>query len=150
MDNFHIDVTCESTKANLRTCMDLVFTQHNVCIGYSLMKSRDAQKYPIPEAAQSVVHPYMMAEKLSERPTALILHWSDYANTATKLPFTMNVEQTTDFVWTWLNYAHYGEEPDHDGSNEKGFRVFTESWGHVNDDHSTMCAIAPAWAMYGK
>lgn len=67
-----------------------------------------------------------------------------------KFPCNIDCETATEFAWKWLQEQEYGDEPDHDGSNSKGFVVFNESWGHVGHSHGAICAIGPAWAMHGK
>lgn len=53
-------------------------------------------------------------------------------------------------VNNWLDVLDYGSQPDHDGDNDKSFRIYNESWGFVGNNHYVFAAIAPAWAMYGK
>lgn len=79
----------------------------------------------------------------------LILFWSD-EHDAKPLPFPLNLEQAAGFIVDWLGSVDFGTEPDHDGSNHKGWRLFTEDWGHVAGNHYTIIAAQPAWAMYGK
>ena len=79
----------------------------------------------------------------------LILYWTDRDH-ATKLPRPMSMKRYIEFAIEWLHKQDYGKEPDHDGSNGKGWRVFNESWGHVKSDWGGICAIQPVWAMYGK
>lgn len=79
----------------------------------------------------------------------LVFHWSE-SDRATKLPFPMTLAQAADFAIGWLEHADYGNEPDHDGSKGKGWRIYNEAWGHVDGDWSAFVAIEPAWAMYGK
>lgn len=79
----------------------------------------------------------------------LVFYWTD-SEKATALPFPMTMEQAADFAIGWLEHADYGDEPDHDGSNGKGWRIYNEDWGHVDGDWSAFVAIEPAWAMYGK
>lgn len=59
-------------------------------------------------------------------------------------------EIVTKLVWAWLETVAYGPQPDHDGSNGKGWRVFNEAWGHVAQERFAFCAIQPVWAMYEK
>ncbi len=67
-----------------------------------------------------------------------------------RLPAEMDCDLATDFAWDWLNKQLFGTQPDHDGSNHKGFIVFNESWGNVAGKWSAIVAIGPAWAMAGK
>lgn len=63
----------------------------------------------------------------------------------------MNVEKVTEFAWGCLeSNKPTAKEPDHDGDNDKGFRLFTESWGQVFGEYQAFVAIEPIWAMYGK
>lgn len=67
------------------------------------------------------------------------------------LPFKMNMCQAAGFAFGWLEGAAvYGQEPDHDGDNKHGWRVYCEDWGHVGHEHEAFVAIQPVWAMYGK
>lgn len=66
------------------------------------------------------------------------------------LPFTLGHDGATEFVNSWLSQVDYGPEPDHDGSNGKGFRVFTGKWGEVHGSDGAFVAIQPKWAEYGK
>ena len=73
---------------------------------------------------------------------------------AQPLPYEMSFEQATVFVWGWLKSdaasKQRGGQPDHDGDNGAGWRVYNEAWGHVGGDHYSFVAIQPIWAMYGK
>ncbi len=79
----------------------------------------------------------------------MILFWANSPK-ATKLPFPMTLAQAGEFVAGWLEHAEYGKRPDHDGDNDKGWRLFTEIWGMIGGDHAAFAAIEPCWAMYGK
>jgi hypothetical protein len=80
----------------------------------------------------------------------LVLYWGGKSPGMTRLPFPMTLEQAADFAAGWLEHADYGGEPDHDGDNGKGWRLYCESWGHVNNDAYAFAAVEPVWAMYGK
>lgn len=81
----------------------------------------------------------------------LILFWHDEKG-AQKLPFSLNCKQAAKFIADWLSSpdCDWGGQPDHDGDNGRGFRIFTESWGHVAGHSYAIVAAQPAWAMYGK
>ncbi len=67
------------------------------------------------------------------------------------LPYEMEGETLFNFAWGWLQKADFPEEPDHDGSNGKGFEISTgDFWGHVGDFWESICFIKPDWQMYGK
>lgn len=82
----------------------------------------------------------------------LVFRWHDGSSSrsSTKFPTPVNAEAACDFAWGWLRTQDYGKQPDHDGDNGKGWRIYNESWGHVASDHYAFIAIQPAWAMYGK
>ncbi len=66
-------------------------------------------------------------------------------------PAPMTAEQVQPVVQSWLASAVYGPQPDHDGSNEKGFRVYNEEWGHVATFRTdAFVAIEPIWLLHGK
>lgn len=81
---------------------------------------------------------------------AIILYWAKSENMI-PFPYEMEVKEVTQFVGGWLaktkpNYP----QPDHDGDNEQGFRIYNEGWGHVGGQWEAFIAITPIWAMYGK
>ncbi len=67
-----------------------------------------------------------------------------------RFPMAIDVNLAVEFAEKWLEQQDFGEEPDHDGSNGKGFVVFNQPWGHVAGDQYSFVAIGPAWAMRGK
>lgn len=79
----------------------------------------------------------------------LVLLWHDERD-ATKLPYPLTLDKAITFAADWLTEADYGSEPDHDGDNQRGWRAFTDGWGHVVGHHCGIIGIQPAWAMYGK
>lgn len=124
MDNHRIDLTWEGEE-RFRTVLSLLVNEHG--------RRKD----------KSFTH-------YAEDPDyGLILYWTD-SKDAKKLPRPMTGDQLVNFAWDWLQKQDYGSQPDHDGSNGKGWRIFNESWGHVKRDWAAFCAIQPIWAMYGK
>jgi hypothetical protein len=99
-----------------------------------------------------------------EKTKGLILLWHVDKDKGTALPTPLDFNATTDIAWAWLNSKEGQEfkpidewdtDTDHDGSNERGWRVYVESWGHIRDgknsiDHYSICAIVPAYCWYGK
>lgn len=79
-------------------------------------------------------------------------------------PKPVNVEDLTEILWEWLTtdeaktveMSGWDEDADHDGSNELGWRLYMEDWGHVNMggshslDHYSIAAFKPAYLWYGK
>ena len=64
-----------------------------------------------------------------------------------------------DFVESWLKKANprdfeiidqWEEDADHDGSNDVGFRMYNETWGHVGGSGYAFIAIKPVWVWFGK
>lgn len=86
------------------------------------------------------------------RNNTMIFLWGDFEKIPDRvaLPFEMTAEFSADLAERWLAVTEYGDEPDHDGDNRKGWRVFNEDWGHVCGLHAAICGIRPEWAMYGK
>lgn len=132
MDNFHIDVTGEKSTA-LALALELGFHQchGSTTIGYKLE-----------------VGDYRPQTNPPRRPR-MILCW--YATNG-MLPFPVPLTHglILPIIEAWLEAVDYGDEPDHDGDNGKGWRVYNEDWGHVGSDPYAFLAIEPAWAMYGK
>jgi len=88
-------------------------------------------------------------------PERLTFAWNIQASASDPefVPFVtpINSRQAVDIVNSWLDeVASFGSQPDHDGDNEKSFRIFCESWGHIGGNHYTFAAVEPYWAMYGK
>lgn len=142
MDNFKIDITAEG-EASLRKAIEIAFA-HNApgskIESYHIKKLENSSWYDIPESLKGE--------------TAIILRWikaeSFTEGGPVNLPFKLDSAGAADFAIRWLAEQDRGPEPGHDGSNGKGWRIFTGAWGHVGNDHYAVCAIVPAWAMYGK
>ena len=83
----------------------------------------------------------------------IILFWSN-SNSAkdyVKFPQPLDVEDATQFLIYWLEMNQPAEdEPDVDGTIVKGFRVYNESWGHIENDHYAFLSLSPEWFVYGK
>lgn len=123
MDNFKIDVVCEGAE-RLKPALEIAFGKH--------------------KATHYTVHN-----------KALVFFWTEPKSIRKDvvvhvLPFSLTKEAAPAFVNEWLKQQDYGKEPDHDGSNSKGWRVFNESWGQVFNWWEAFVAIEPVWAMYGK
>lgn len=122
MDNFHIDVRAVGEDA-FKLALKIAFGHHSKATHFQCSK------------------------------TKLIFYWAEVEGekAVTPLPYEMDVEKATRFAWDWLASATYGQEPDHDGDNGKGFKVYNDKdWDHVDGDWAGICAIVPCWAMYGK
>lgn len=136
MDNFGIDITGEGRKI-FTQAMEIAFSQHPHALGYRIDGSRliflwVASRYTAGNNSSNALDPAVVA-----------------------FPFKMDASGAAEFANRWLAEQDYGEEPDHDGSNGRGFRVFNEGWGHVKlmsgaTEHYAIVAVEPAWAVYGK
>ena len=81
----------------------------------------------------------------------LIFYWADpNLPHFVWLPAGSDAQLIAALARNWLNKADYGPQPDHDGDNGKGFRIYVEDWGHVGGRWEAFLAVAPVWAMYGK
>jgi len=63
-----------------------------------------------------------------------------------KIEPPLNKDTIFQFINNWLKTATYPPEPDHDGSNSKGFLLERDEWG----SHGKLLTITPTWAMHGK
>jgi hypothetical protein len=150
MDNFHVDITAEG-DATLVAAMKLAFRPHSKAVGYAVRSAFAGEREDMPEGAPKWHRPDWKYGK-RPKPLRLVFFWSDYEKRADMVPFPFkqDAEGAAEFARRWLAEADYGSEPDHDGDNGKGWRLYNEAWGHVDSDHSAFVAVAPEWAMYGK
>jgi hypothetical protein len=122
MDNFHIDITYEGKEA-LAQALQLAFRGHTA-IGYT----------------SDITH--------------LVFYWvkPDGGNDKyyQPLPFKIDAKFAAEFASKWLEFVSYPAEPDHDGDNGKGWRVYTEAWGKVDNQYQAIVGVKPCWALYGK
>lgn len=79
-------------------------------------------------------------------------------------PEKIGAEELVDILWKWLNSEEaktveldrWDMDLEHDGSNGIGWRLYTNEWGHVNEetnhtiDHSTIGAFKRIHLWYGK
>lgn len=71
-------------------------------------------------------------------------------------PTPISPTQAAIIAFDWLKSSDaklvpregWDANADHDGSNELGWRVYTEDWGHINGEDAI--AIKPAYLWYGK
>lgn len=149
MDNFHIDITSEGKEA-LDTALKLAM-RYTSATHFAVREAQAGERHEAPEGFK---YPHMLDWKYGKapKPFRLVLYWSGSENTSDVQPllFPLTKDNITDFVWSWLSAQDYGREPNHDGHNGKGWRVYCEGWGHVDNHWSAFVAISPTWAMYGK
>lgn len=83
----------------------------------------------------------------------LILLWHYKSETDLRLLYPMDVEQAHHLVTGWLKNVEYPDKGPYANGEvlfKKGWRAFTDEWGHVVGYHYAIIGIQPAWAMYGK
>lgn len=127
MDNFHIDITSR-IKSHFDEILQIAFDQS---------PGRKATHYKI------------------TKKHGFILYWHEDGKDSIAFPYEMEYKDVVPFVWGWLQKVEYGdyENPIDDGGdvdNVKGFRIFNEDWGHVDNSSYAFIAIRPAWAWIGK
>jgi hypothetical protein len=88
----------------------------------------------------------------------LILFNSHIQDLSIPFPVPMETEEIASLVFKWVNTANAKSIPhskwcdnkDHDGSNESGWQVYCEDWGHIGTYTHPICAIKHAYIWYGK
>ncbi len=123
MDNFHIDITSVGDTALRYALGALLATK------YARMETIVGWKDD------------------PEKGLILYKHKSD---AMTPFLAALDLDALVPIISTWLAQQDYGREPDHDGSNSKGFRLYNEVWGRIGDDWASIGAIKPEWAWHGK
>jgi hypothetical protein len=141
MDNAQLDIRSEG-DANLVMALKIAFFRGRTASHYSTTR---------PRGVPSRDH-LPMGSLLNQPAPRLVFYWGAPADAhaAQKLPFAMDADGAADFTKRWLASLDYGREPDHDGSNGRGWRVYNHTWGHVDSESYAIVAIEPIWAMYGK
>lgn len=71
-------------------------------------------------------------------------------DSAVVFPSAIGPEEAAVFTRAWLDSEPYPPQPDHDGDNEKGFRLYRDYWGNAGGSRYAIIAVAPCWAMFGK
>lgn len=146
MDNRTIDVTSEGDDA-LALALRLIWDNApgKKATHYKVVRLAERTSYfGSPVSSHST-----KLEKDDTGTQTLILLWSQEKD-AQPLPWPMDFDGSLAFVKGWLAHVEPEEEPDHDGHNGPGWRVFTEQWGHVAGHHYAIVGVQHAWAMYGK
>ena len=145
MDNFGLDVLAEGPDT-LGEIIKIAF-RHNASSDHATHWAEIALPFKGVE---------FMGDESTTRPT-LVLYWRDPGDKRLEshpFPSRITPEEAQVFVNSWLRglgeQHRLPQEPDHDGSNGKAYRVFVEGWGHVAENSYAICAIQPTWAMHGK
>lgn len=77
---------------------------------------------------------------------------------AKKFRRARTAKQVVGLVAKWLESDQARNIPcngwdadiDHDGSNERGWRVYVEDWGHIGEETYAICAVRPSFNWLGK
>lgn len=152
-DNFHFDLT----GVPLDQALAIAFGEHpNSKLGRKAKWWGVEPARPRAKRCPScwLEYPEDKPKRL-DHPMRLVLFWSDPTGTNFgefhALPAPMSSTDIAPIVKAWLDLeASYGHQPDHDGDNGKGWRVYNEQWGHVAGAYQAFVAIEPVWLMYGK
>lgn len=147
MDNLHISVGSEGLPA-LRLVLQLLEGGYKrTFVGYRIAqyakRMRAGSEFDEREGPRE-----------NQRPT-LFLYWTKPVSVTglggfVPFPFQADKDFVAGFIDLWLKGADYGQEPNHDGSNDQGFFAFNEAWGHVDGEDECCLAVQPRWAMHGK
>jgi hypothetical protein len=169
MDNFRFSMTCEGDKT-LASALGLVWQARGLdrvpplprpdykkpgATHYAIRPGFAGERGEVPVGAPKYHNPDWKYDK-EPKPLRLVFYDNRYKSSPPEggdqvaLPFTLDAAGAADFASRWLAEVDYGNEPDHDGDNGKGWTVYNEAWGHVDGHYSAIIAIAPTWAMYGK
>lgn len=132
-DNRHFDLV----GIDLGLSLEVAFSDRHKAVGWAEMDTPDKPTGP---------GGVWGANRASKR---LVLFWTP-DEVMTPLPAPLGIDDCIPFVTAWLNGADYGREPDHDGSNRKGWRVYNEEWGHVAGRWQAFAAVEPVWLLIGK
>lgn len=144
MDNFNISITSEGS---LVSAMRIAFGAHRKSVGYAIRPMVEGEKYVAPSGA----HPHQMGWKTEPKSLRLVFYWAKIDRLDfVEFPFEYDADGAADFADRWLKSVDYGKQPDHDGDNGKGWKLYNEGWGHVDGHWQAFVAVSPRWAMYGK
>jgi len=90
----------------------------------------------------------------------LILFWAIPKNDkkVNRFPAPLNADAIFPIVTQYLKSEDaskveckdWDADADHDGHNERGWRVYCTDWGHVGNECYALIAIKPAYIWYGK
>lgn len=139
MDNFAFDITARS-----RVTFDLAMQ-------IATADDKEAKAYAV---IDHVCESNEWTKRDKKKRKTLVLFWVKDVKDTIPFPHPLKGKALREFCWDWLQHTHEdgaaGSEPDHDGSNSPGYRIFNEAWGHVASHWQAFAAIQPAWAMHGK
>lgn len=143
-DNFHFDLT----GVPLRKSLEIATLEHKA-IGWKEQVRTRGEAWGVQLPSPQGLFPARSRSKPID--VRIMLYWTDKdVKDLNRFPAVMGVDQLETVIKAWLDALMYGPEPDHDGSNSKGWHVYNERYGRVNDEWQTFAAIEPVWLEYGK
>lgn len=157
MDNFNLDISYEGDE-NLKTAIKLAMKDGYKIYSYKLVRVKREVKYfgsqcspHTPENCHGIsnLSVFHTEEEKEDKDGHLTLRLFTYGGSLGKdqvqLLYPLDVEGVYNFVKGWLeNGAELGKEPDHDGDNKAGWRVFNYYGSGAK------FAVQGIWAQYGK
>ncbi|MBD8088996.1 hypothetical protein IFT48_03305 [Pseudomonas fluorescens] len=144
MDNRTINIVSEG-RDDLRAALSILFKTNIKATHYCEFRLVGAK----PGETGYGIESSIFKEDSQGIPT-LILSTAPIKGQGQKTMFPMDLDNSVDNAMGWLQNVDYPDEPGIDGGCKKGWRAFTESWGHVLGSHHAIVAIQPEWALYGK
>lgn len=131
MDNRQFNVNGEGDEMLLKT-LELVFQQegnNTKAVGWEITKTHGLILYWFKEKGINLFPTGLDAKSV----LAVVVGYLD-----------SDESENIDYDNSW------DSDYDHDGHNGKGWRVYCEDWGHVNESDGAFCAIRLAYMWYGK
>jgi hypothetical protein len=150
MDNFHIEIVARGQEVMARG-LEIAFAAHGgKADGWGVVgvdppsdEKKDRYDNRAPSLLGVVNVPHYVLTFYSSRPETRF----DYNS----FPVPVDAKDAAKVAFDWLKQkGEYGDQPDHDGDNERGFYLFCNTWGHVLGSHYGIVGVGPAWAMLGK
>jgi len=145
MDNWSINL-CSKSKKQFDLAMEMAFETN--CPGNKV------EFYAITEDNRTMV--LMWHDTHKEGDATWFIHKNGKSEKVKvklrKLPYPMQVDVAIGFAWNWvMNKADQGKEPwSSDVWREKGYRIYTDYWGHALGCSYGVIAITGEHALIGK
>ncbi len=88
----------------------------------------------------------------------LTMRWHETGGAIPLMAPMADASSIADQCYAWLKNAEYPEEPDHDGSNSRGWRITNSVHKIAHEGHNqyapggfyVVFTIYPTWIEYGK
>jgi hypothetical protein len=105
-----------------------------------------------PQAVFYRARAHLIKDRKAAAPSRLTLFWTG-AGDVSLIPFptALSAVAVEPIIRAWLKSAEisaYGPRMNHDGDNERGWRIFTRTPEEY--DHRVIVNIEPAWIVLGK